>query len=425
MRCLVVGGGGREHALVRVLLRSPQVSEVLAAPGNAGIAREPRARCVDIATDDLEGLVELAQGAEVALTIVGPEAPLVAGLVDRFQVNGLRVLGPSAEAARLEGSKVFCKEVLASAGVFTAGWSAFDALDDARRGLPDGPVVIKADGLAAGKGVVVAADRAEADAALVEMLGERRFGDAGARVLVEECLVGEEVSVIALCDGERAVCFPPAQDHKRIGEGDVGPNTGGMGAYAPAPCLGSAALAQVARTVIEPVLAEMSRRGSPFQGFLYAGLMLTGDGPAVLEFNVRFGDPEAQPLLELLASDAFTAFASAADGALRPDALTFHEGAAACVVLASEGYPLSSRRGDPIMGLDQATEVQGVTVIHAGTRAEDAQVLTNGGRVLGVTARAEDLGGALRACYDACGRIQWPGMQYRRDIGHRARPVPA
>ncbi len=416
-RCLVVGGGGREHALVRALLRSPQVEEVIAAPGNAGIAAEAGARCVDIRATDLDALVELARGAEIALVVVGPEAPLVAGLVDRFRACGLRVLGPVAAAAELEGSKVFCKEVLRAAGVLTAEWQVFTELEAARAALPDGPVVVKADGLAAGKGVVVAADRAEADAALASMLGERRFGDAGAQVLVERRLTGEEVSVIALCDGERAVCFPPAQDHKRIGEGDTGPNTGGMGAYAPAPCLDDAATETVMRTVIEPVLAEMRRRGAPFHGFLYAGLMLTAEGPYVLEFNVRFGDPEAQPLLELLASDAFDAFVAAADGELKPDCLRFHEGAAACVVLASAGYPATSTKGDRIEGLDQ---VETATVIHAGTRADGEAVLTNGGRVLGVTARADDLRAALAACYRGVEQIRWPGMQFRRDIGHRA-----
>ncbi len=415
-----MGGGGREHALVRALLRSPQVGEVLAAPGNAGILGETGARCVDVSATDIEGLLELARSAEVALTVVGPEAPLVAGLVDRFRAAGHCVLGPVAAAAHLEGSKVFCKQVLEGAGVPTAAWQAFSDLDAARTALPDGPVVVKADGLAAGKGVVVAGDRAEADAALVSMLGDRRFGEAGARVLVERCLDGEEVSVIALCDGEHALCFPPAQDHKRIGEGDTGPNTGGMGAYAPAPCLDAAACQRVTREVLEPVLAEMRRRGAPFHGFLYAGLMLTAEGPYVLEFNVRFGDPEAQPLLELLSSDAFTAFCQAADGALSPDALAFHEGASACVVLASAGYPASSSKGDVISGLEAAGDVEGVTVVHAGTRREGDTVLTNGGRVLGVTARGSDLRAAFDACYTAVDQIDWSGMQFRRDIGHRA-----
>ena len=416
----MVGGGGREHALVRVLLRSPQVTEVLCAPGNAGIADEPGARCVPVAATDIDGLLELARGTEVSLTVVGPEAPLVAGLVDRFQAAGLRILGPVAAAAELEGSKVFCKRIMDAAGVRTAGWRTFADLETAREALPEGPVVVKADGLAAGKGVVVAANRAEADAALVEMLGDQRFGEAGSRVLIERCLEGEEVSVIALCDGTRAVCFPPAQDHKRVGEGDVGPNTGGMGAYAPAPCLDAAALATVRTEVLEPVLAEMRRRGTPFRGFLYAGLMLTAEGPYVLEFNVRFGDPEAQPLLGLLDGDAYPLFAAAADGDLGDLEPTFHDGAAACVVLASAGYPRSSSKGDVITGVDAANDLDGVTVIHAGTRRDDGVLVTNGGRVLGVTGRAADLRQALAACYRGVAAIDWPGMHFRRDIGHRA-----
>ncbi len=421
MRCLVVGGGGREHALAQALTRSPQVTEVLVAPGNPGIAAEPRVRCVPVAASDLDGLVALAEAEAVDLTVVGPEAPLVAGLADALRARGQRVLGPGAEAARLEGSKVFSKQVMQAAGVPTADWQAFDDFEGARAALPDGPVVVKADGLAAGKGVVVAADRATAEAALTEMMVARRFGAAGATVLLEACLQGEEVSVIALCDGTRALCFPPAQDHKRVGEGDTGPNTGGMGAYAPAPCLDDAALETVRRAVLEPVLAELNRRGAPFRGFLYAGLMLTAAGPRVLEFNVRFGDPEAQPLLALLEGDPAALFAAAADGALPAGPLPLRAGAAACVVLAAEGYPAAPRAGDAITGLDAAAAVEGVTVHHAGTALDGAGTLrTAGGRVLGVTATADDLPTALARCYVAADRVRWPGLHYRRDIGHRA-----
>ncbi len=422
MRCLVVGGGGREHALAQALARSPQVHEVLVAPGNPGIAAEPRVRCVAVAASDVDALAALADAEDVDLTVIGPEAPLVAGLADVLRARGRRVLGPGAEAARLEGSKVFAKQVMQAAGVPTAPWHAFDRFEDARAALPDGPVVVKADGLAAGKGVVVAPDRATAEAALAEMLVARRFGAAGATVLVEACLQGEEVSVIALCDGTRALCFPPAQDHKRVGEGDTGPNTGGMGAYAPAACLDAAALDVVRRAVLEPVLAEMAARGAPFRGFLYAGLMLTPAGPMVLEFNVRFGDPEAQPLLALLGGDPAALFAAAADGALPPGPLPVRDGAAACVVLASEGYPAAPRVGDPIAGLDAAATVEGVTIHHAGTAVDAAGALrTAGGRVLGVTATADDLSTALARCYVAADRVRWPGLHYRRDIGHRAR----
>ncbi len=419
MKVLVVGGGGREHALAAALARCPTVDGVIAAPGNPGIAREPRCRVAPVAASDAFGLLTLARAEGVGLTVVGPEAPLVAGLADRFHAAGLRVLGPSAEAARLEGSKAFAKEIMDLAGVPTAAWSVHDDLASALAALPDGPVVVKADGLAAGKGVVVAPTRAIAEGAVREMLEHRRFG--GGRVVLEETLEGEEVSVIALCDGERAVCFPPAQDHKRVGEGDTGPNTGGMGAYAPAPALDGAALEAVRRGVIEPVLAVMRQRGAPFVGFLYAGLMLTRNGPKVLEFNARLGDPEAQVLLELADGDLAAAFADAADGRLKPDALRFGTGAAACVVVAAEGYPAEPRLGDPIAGLDDAAAVPGVRVLHAGTREVDGRVVTAGGRVLGVTARATDLGAALDACYAAVGHLRWPGLHFRRDIGHRAR----
>jgi phosphoribosylamine--glycine ligase len=421
MRVLVVGGGGREHALAAALARSPSVREVLVAPGNPGIAREARCRVVPVGATDLDGLLRLAQSERVDLTVVGPEAPLVAGIADRFRAAGLRILGPGAEAARLEGSKAFAKRVMAEAGVPTAAFGVHDDLESALAALPAGPVVVKADGLAAGKGVVVAADRAEAEAAVREMLGARRFGEAGARVVLEERLSGEEVSVIALCDGERAVCFPPAQDHKRVGEGDTGPNTGGMGAYAPAPMLDAAALDAVRTKVIEPVLAVMRRRGTPFVGFLYAGLMLTPDGPKVLEFNARLGDPEAQVLLALTDGDLARAFATAAAGHLEPGLLTFRPGAAACVVLAAAGYPGEPRTGDPLTGLDAAAAVPGVQVLHAGTREVDGRLVTAGGRVLGVTATASGLRDALAACYAAVARIHADGLHFRRDIGHRAR----
>lgn len=420
MRALVVGGGGREHALARVLSASPRISEVVVAPGNPGIGAEPGVVCVDIPMGDIERLRDFARDGDIGLTVVGPEAPLVAGIVDAFDAAGLTILGPPAAAAALEGSKAFAKEIMAAAGVPTAGYSEHTELEGALSALPDGPIVVKADGLAAGKGVVVAPDRATAESAVREMLGDGRFGDAGARVLLEEYLEGEEVSVIALCDGTRALCFPPAQDHKRIGEGDTGPNTGGMGAYAPAPRLDAAGLAAVRDTVLHPVLAEMRRRGAPFRGFLYAGLMMTADGPRVLEFNVRFGDPEAQPLLALLTSDAAAAFEAAARGALPDDALTFGGGAAACVVLASAGYPANARKGDAIRGLD-GPPPEGVQVIHAGTRRDpDGTWRTAGGRVLGLTGVAPDLREALERCYAAAEAITWEGRQMRRDIGHRA-----
>ncbi len=420
MRCLVVGGGGREHALVCALLRSPQVEQVIAAPGNPGIAAEPKARCAAVSATDLEGLLALAEAESIDLTVVGPEAPLVAGIVDRFRAAGQLILGPDAEAARLEGSKAFCKAVMAEAGVPTAECRTFTELAAALAALPAGPIVVKADGLAGGKGVVVAPDRDTAAAALEEIMGDRRFGEAGDTVLLEEMLYGEEVSVIALCDGERALCFPPAQDHKRLLEGDEGPNTGGMGAYAPAPVLDAEGLERTRTEVILPMLQEMARRGHPFHGFLYAGLMMSPEGPKVLEFNVRFGDPETQPLLSLLGGDPAALFASAARGALAVDRLELLGGAAACVVLAAEGYPRSPNKGDPIEGVAAADAVEGVKVYQAGTRREGEALHTNGGRVLGVTATGADLHQALERAYQGCERIEWRGLQYRRDIGHRA-----
>ncbi len=421
MQMMVVGSGGRAHALVRALLASAGVHTVWAVPGNPGIAAEPGARCVPHPLDDLPGVIRLARERQVALVVVGPEAPLVAGLVDGLQAAGIPALGPTAAAAQLEGSKAFAKAVMASAGVPTPRAEVFTDLAAARAALPDGPVVIKADGLAAGKGVVVAPDRATADAALVDMLGEGRFGAAGASVLVETFLAGEEVSVIALCDGERALCFPAAQDHKRIGEGDTGPNTGGMGAYAPAPALDAAGLAHIHEAVIRPVLADLAARGTPFRGFLFAGIMLTAGGPQVLEFNVRLGDPEAQVLLALLAEDAAALFLAAATGALpRAGALATHGGAAACVVLASEGYPAAPRTGDVIEGLAAASAIPGVYLCHAGTAQRGGEIVTAGGRVLGVVGQADTLREALQRAYAGCAQIRWPGRQLRRDIGHRA-----
>lgn len=420
MKVLVVGGGGREHALVRRIAASPLVTAVHAAPGNPGIAAEPKTRCHPVGVDALDALVALAVEQGIDLTIVGPEAPLVAGLVDRFLAAGLTILGPTAAAAALEGSKAFAKEIMLAAGVPTADSQVFTALEPALAALvawPEPQVVVKADGLAAGKGVVVAADHAEAEAAL-RGLFEGRLGAAGARVLLERFLVGDEVSVIALCDGERAVLLPAAQDHKRIGEGDTGPNTGGMGTYAPAPVLDAAGLADVQRRVFEPVLAEMARRGTPFRGFLFAGLMVGPAGLQVLEFNTRLGDPETQVMLALLAEDPVPAFVAAATGALGSASLVARPGAhAACVVIAAQGYPEAVRRGDAIhLPADPAA-----AILHAGTRRDaDGVLRTDGGRVLGVTATGASLEAALGACYATCARIDFDGRQYRRDIGHRA-----
>jgi phosphoribosylamine--glycine ligase len=408
VRVLVVGAGGREHALVRTLLRSPQAPEVLCAPGNAGIRRD--ARPLDAPADDPAALARAAREAGVDLVVVGPEAPLVAGLADALAAEGVRCFGPVAAAARLEGSKAFAKEIMEAAGVPTAAHRVVETVADGLDAISGYPAVIKADGLAAGKGVVIAADEAEARAALEEMLVARRFGDHP--VVVEEFLEGDELSLLALCDGERAIPLAPARDYKRIGEGDTGPNTGGMGSYSPVP--GTDDLVRdVIASVHQPVVEELARRGAPFHGVLYAGLMLGPAGPRVLEFNVRFGDPETQVVLPRLRSDLLALLLAATEpGGLAGVELEWDPRAAVCVVLASRGYPATSSSGDVISGLDGVP----AEVFHAGTADADGQVVTAGGRVLGVTALGEDRAGARSAAYAAADMISFDGAQLRRDI---------
>jgi len=410
VRVLVVGSGGREHALVRTLLRSPRSPEVLCAPGNAGIRRD--ARALDAPTDDPRALAGAARDAGVDLVVVGPEAPLVAGLADALAAEGVRCFGPLAAAARLEGSKAFAKEVMQAAGVPTAAHRVVTTVDDGLAALAGFPAVIKADGLAAGKGVVIAAGEAEARAALEDMLVARRFGEQP--VVVEEFLAGEELSLLALCDGERAVPLAPARDYKRIGEGDTGPNTGGMGSYSPVPGADDL-VGDVIASVHQPVVEELARRGTPFHGVLYAGLMLGPDGPKVLEFNVRFGDPETQVVLPRLRSDLLELLLAATEpGGLAGAAPEWDPRAAVCVVLASRGYPASSSSGDPIAGLDDLPA--GAEVFHAGTAERDGETVTAGGRVLGVTALGEDRAAARAAAYAAADMIGFEGAQLRRDI---------
>jgi phosphoribosylamine--glycine ligase len=417
MKVLVVGSGGREHALVNALARSPQRPELLAAPGNPGIA--DRAQCFPVTVDDLDGLVELARGEAVDLVVIGPEAPLVAGLADRLEQAGIAHFGPTAAAAQLEGSKAFAKDVMASAGVPTANWAEVESVQAGMEAI-DGryPTVIKFDGLAAGKGVVVAPDAATARQALSEMLEERRFGEGA--VVVEDFLEGEELSLFAICDGERAVPMVPAQDYKRIFDGDEGPNTGGMGAYSPVP--GAPDPAELVVAIHQPVVDLLRERGTPFHGVLYAGLMLTADGPQVIEFNARFGDPETQGVLLRLQSDLLeTLHAATRPGGLstaRP--MAFADGWAVTLVLASAGYPASSSSGDVIRGLDAAAG-QGVEITHAGTaRNEDGEIVTAGGRVLNVTALGPDPATARDRAYAAADLIQFDGRQLRRDIAQRA-----
>jgi phosphoribosylamine--glycine ligase len=417
VKVLVVGAGGREHAIVRALLRSPQAPDVLCAPGNPGIARD--ARTFDAGVTDIGAIVELVEQEDVDLTVVGPEAPLVAGLVDELQLRGRLAFGPTRAAARLEGSKAYAKEIMAAADVPTAAWTPVDDVEEGMAAIDRYPVVLKFDGLAAGKGVVIAEDEPTARRALHEFLVEQRFG-AG-RVVVEEHLEGEELSLLALCDGESAVAMAPAQDYKRIFDGDRGPNTGGMGSYSPVAGVDDALVADITRTVHQPVVDELRHRGTPFHGILYAGIMLTAQGPRVLEFNTRFGDPETQAVLPRLRSDVLDLLVRAATPeGLRGAELHWDTRWAVSVVLASEGYPDAPSTGDPISGLEGPAPA-GVEVTHAGTAATPAgRIVTAGGRVLNVTALGDGPEAARDAAYAAADLITFEGRQLRRDIALRA-----
>jgi phosphoribosylamine--glycine ligase len=420
MRILVIGGGGREHALVWKLARSKRTTKLFCAPGNAGIAE--LAECVPVGVADIDKLTALALDKKIDLTVVGPEVALCAGVVDAFQSRGLRIFGPNKRAAQLEGSKVFAKKFLLKFGVPTAPAEIFDKADAARKYVRKigAPVVVKADGLAAGKGVIVAQSVAEAETAVADIMEQKVFGVAGAQVIVEECLRGEELSVMALVDGKSFQILASAQDHKRAWDGDRGPNTGGMGAYSPTPLLDNELVGQ-ATDIFRRTLAGLQAEGIDYRGVLYAGLMMTDRGPQVLEFNCRFGDPETQAVLPRLESDLVDAVEATIDGTLERLSLKWSPDAAVCVVIAAGGYPGPYKRGQPIAGLKDAARLDKVCVFHAGTRRDaTGQVVTDGGRVLGVTALGAAVEQAIRRAYEAIERIHFDGAQFRRDIAARA-----
>jgi len=417
---LIVGSGGREHALAWKLAQDSARPRVVCAPGNAGTALV--ATNVDIPAIDLDALVAWAVEHRPHLTVIGPEAPLCAGLADRLQEKGLRVFGPNQAAAQIEGSKVFSKDVMVKAGVPTARAGTFSDPEEARayaRSL-SGPMVVKADGLAAGKGVLICPAVEQAEAAIEEAMVRGAFGSAGARVLIEEFLEGEEVSILALTDGERIVMLPSAQDHKRIFDGDKGPNTGGMGAYSPAPIATDDLWPVVRARVFEPTLRVLRSRGIEYRGVLYAGLMMTKGGPQVLEFNCRFGDPETQVILPRLEGDLLPLLDACADGVLDEGAARWRDGACVCVVMSAGGYPGTFERGDAIAGLEEAGRMPGAVVFHAGTRRDEERVVTDGGRVLGVSATGSDLPSAVARVYEAAAKIHFANAHYRKDIAWRA-----
>lgn len=419
MNVLLLGSGGREHALAWALSASPLLTKLFCAPGNAGIAEV--AQCIPLDPANQDSIIEFCRDERIELVVIGPEAPLVAGLGDALGDAGIRYFGPTKSAAQLEGSKGFTKDLCRKAGIPTAAYGRFMDLDAAKTYLASQsvPIVIKADGLAAGKGVVIAETRADADAAVEACLGGA-FGAAGAEVVIEEFLVGEEASFFALCDGVTALPLASAQDHKRVGDGDTGPNTGGMGAYSPAPIMTAEMTERVMTEIINPTVKEMAARGMPFKGVLFAGLMITATGPKLIEYNVRFGDPETQVLMMRLKSDLLAALLATTDGVLKAFDMRWSDDAALTVVMAANGYPGMPQKGTEIKGLDLAKGVPNVEIFHAGTRRDGDRIIADGGRVLNVTGRGKTVKDARNAAYEAIAKIDWPGGFYRKDIGWRA-----
>ncbi|KAF0676132.1 phosphoribosylamine--glycine ligase [Profundibacterium mesophilum] len=419
MNILILGGGGREHALAWAVMQNPKCDRLIVAPGNAGIAQI--AECASLDTEDAGAVVELAEAEAIDFVIIGPEAPLAAGVADELRDAGLLVFGPSREAAQLEASKRFTKEICDAAGAPTAGWARFDSAAPAHAHIAriGAPIVVKADGLAAGKGVVVAETEADAIAAVDDMLGGA-FGGAGAEVVIEEFMTGEEASFFVLCDGETVLPIGTAQDHKRIGEGDTGPNTGGMGAYSPAPVMTDAVTQAALERIVRPCMAEMARRGTPYQGVLYVGLMIEEGAPRLVEFNARFGDPEAQVLMMRLGAQALDLMQACAEGRLAEMRVNWAEDHAVCVVMAAQGYPGAYGKGDVIGGLETLPESSVQMLFHAGTAARDGKIVSAGGRVLGATARADTLERACEMAYALCDAVDWPQAVFRRDIAWRA-----
>ena len=421
MQVLVIGNGGREHALVWKIKQSPKVKEIFCAPGNAGTSEI--AENVPIATDDIEGLLQFALNKGIELTVVGPEQPLVMGIVDQFNEKGLRIFGPNANAAELEGSKSFSKNIMNKYGLPTADYKNFTSTKEAEEYINDKscPLVVKADGLAAGKGVLLCRTTEEALIAVNTIMKNRIFGAAGDQIVIEEFLEGQEISVLAFSDGKTVLLMDSAQDHKAAFDGDTGPNTGGMGAYSPAPVFTEVMQQKVRDKIMLPMVRAMKQEGRPYKGVLYAGLMLTKTGPQILEFNARFGDPETQPLLVRMDSDIIPIFEACIDGTLDQCQLNWKNKSSVCVVMAAAGYPNSYEKGKFISGLENANSIQEVVVFHAGTKKQDGKIVTNGGRVLGVTATGENTSSAIERAYEAVNQIKWEGIHYRKDIGYRTR----